>query len=352
MRRHRHSRQLSRCLLRVVTQPGVVRTIAIVALGAALAGCTTLRHAPSMGASPPSQSTDGVETQDNEWWLPVSGGCSLYVHEMGTGPKVVVLHDGWGMEHSYLVDGFRPLMNRYRFVFYDQRGSLRSPCDSLASVSGHVDDLDRLRVALHLSRLVLVGHGMGGYLAMRYAVAHPDRVAGMSLLAPDPARAADVKLPTQADLKERFRRPATLAEFRRLGLNTEQSPTDPRSRYLEHHVAKGAAMLYHVDRWASIGGTLFYNGKVADAVGPRAATEDLTKELAALAIPIEVLFPADDYLPAELSTEWVHTVPNATLQIVPMTGHDLWIDDPDAFTSLLGRYLAQVTTTTDSPGRY
>jgi proline iminopeptidase len=308
-------------------------------VGALLLGGCARRVSPPVPTLAASRAQEhGVEVEENEWWLRVAGGCNLYVHEVGRGPLIVVVHDGWGMEHSYLVDGFRRLANRYRFVFYDQRGSLRSPCDSLVDVKGHVDDLEHLRVALHLDRILLVGHGMGAYLAIKYAVAHPGHIAGLSLLAPISARGADVKLPTQAELHLRFARPDVVAEFRRVGLSTERSPTEPRARYLEHHIAKGAVYLYHVERWPDVNGTLFYNEKVSDAAGLPPVTEDLTPELAALPIPIQVLFPADDYLPVALSTRWVRDVPNAELTIIPEAGHLLWIDQPKIFASQLTSY--------------
>jgi pimeloyl-ACP methyl ester carboxylesterase len=279
---------------------------------------------------------------EHEWFLRLRVGCNLYVHEVGTGPLVVVLHDGWGMEHSYLVDGFRALEDQYRFVFYDQRGSLRSSCDSLATVDNHVEDLEALRRVLGQEKLFLVGHGMGGYLAMRYAVAHPERVGGLSLLASLPARGADVVPPSQAVLRARFRRPETLAEFRRNGLDTEASPTEPRQRWLEHRIAKGATYLHDVRRWRSLRGTMFYSSGPSRAAGMPPAAEDLTRALTALRVPIQVLFPDDDYHPVEPSTRWVREVPNAELAIIPEAGHVFWIDQPRRFNSLLRGYLQRV----------
>jgi proline iminopeptidase len=287
---------------------------------------------------------------EHEWYLPLASGCNLYVHEVGAGPPVVVLHGGWGYEHSYLVDGFRPLADRYRFVFYDQRGSLRSPCDSLASVEGHVADLEQLRTALGEERLNLVGHGIGGYLAMRYATAHPDRVGALSLLAPLPARAADLLSPTQDDLRERFRRPAAIAEFHRNGISTEVSPTEPRSRYLEHKIAKGAVYLHDVRKWQSLRGTMFYNPGASQAAGMPPESEDLTSALAVLPTSIQVIFPDDHYYPVEASTRWVRDVPNAELVIVPRAGYVLWIDRPKCFAAHLGAYLGHVVPRAASAG--
>ena len=68
-------------------------------------------------------------------------------------------------------------------MFYDQRGSLRSPCaDSAISVSAHLEDLERLRAELRLERMKLAAHSMGTFLAMSYLQQHADRVANLALL--------------------------------------------------------------------------------------------------------------------------------------------------------------------------
>ena len=48
------------------------------------------------------------------------------MYEFGTGKDtVLVLHGGFGAEHSYMLTALRPLEKQYHFVLYDQRGSLR-----------------------------------------------------------------------------------------------------------------------------------------------------------------------------------------------------------------------------------
>lgn len=66
-----------------------------------------------------------------QWYMKTADDVVHYVAEHGIesrpGNVVVVLHGGWGAEHSYLLPAVRPLGHEYKFVLYDQRGSLRSP---------------------------------------------------------------------------------------------------------------------------------------------------------------------------------------------------------------------------------
>ncbi|MFN9879219.1 MAG: alpha/beta fold hydrolase, partial [Planctomycetota bacterium] len=68
----------------------------------------------------------------------------------------------------------------------DQRGSLRSPATPPAKITydALVEDLDQLRQRLGLEKVTLMAHSMGNMLAWGYLRAHPDRVAGLILVAP------------------------------------------------------------------------------------------------------------------------------------------------------------------------
>ena len=100
---------------------------------------------------------DGAE----RWHFSSDGTVWNYALEFGSahapGDTVVVLHGGFGAEHSYLIAPLLPLADRYRFVLYDQRGSLRSAvpagADSLISLDAMVEDLEALRRQLGLERL-------------------------------------------------------------------------------------------------------------------------------------------------------------------------------------------------------
>lgn len=92
------------------------------------------------------------------------------------------------------------------------------------SLRDHADDQARVLDALGIERAFVVGHSMGAFVSVRFAAAHPDRVAGVVLvdgglpiphpdgLAPDEVAAA-VLGPALARLEMRFADPAAYVDF-------------------------------------------------------------------------------------------------------------------------------------------
>jgi abhydrolase domain-containing protein 5 len=56
--------------------------------------------------------------------------------------------------------------------------------DRASAESFFLDSLDEWRRAQGLSRFVLVGHSLGGYLAASYALRHPEHVSHLVLVGP------------------------------------------------------------------------------------------------------------------------------------------------------------------------
>jgi proline iminopeptidase len=125
---------------------------------------------------------------DNASFVAGADGNRLYVRWLGHGgDTVVVLHGGPALHHGYLLDALRPLARDRTFLFYDQRARGRSDTvpDTLAlSLERDVADLEALRLHYQLEHLTLIGHGWGGGVAARYALAHPDRVERLALVSP------------------------------------------------------------------------------------------------------------------------------------------------------------------------
>lgn len=118
-------------------------------------------------------------TQD----VPVDDSPELAYWEFGDGPAtVVVLHGGPGATHSYLRPEWDRLADRYRVVYYDQRGCGESGSASSYHWSDHVRDLDRLLDEVApAGPVALAGSSWGSHLAVLFAFRYPTRVDALVL---------------------------------------------------------------------------------------------------------------------------------------------------------------------------
>ena len=142
-------------------------------------------QAPASSAGrQPGELFPEIEPYDSGY-LKVSDLHEIYWEQAGNprGVPVLFLHGGPG-------GGCSPTHRRYydpaafRIVLHDQRGAGRSrPFGELRQniTQDLVADIERLRQHLGIERFVVLGGSWGSTLALAYAEAHPDRVAGLVL---------------------------------------------------------------------------------------------------------------------------------------------------------------------------
>ncbi len=113
--------------------------------------------------------------------IPVAGGVLAADDTGGDGPPLVLVHAGW-TDRSSWAGVARRLAGRYRIVSYDARGYGQSPPPRAPYTQ--LGDLTAVLDHAGLARAVLVGHSGGGGTAIGLALASPDRVSALVLLAP------------------------------------------------------------------------------------------------------------------------------------------------------------------------
>ncbi len=111
----------------------------------------------------------------------------LHVEDAGEGIPVVLLH-GLTATHRYVVMGSRALeRSGHRVIAYDARGhgaSAPAPDPSAYRYEDLAADLLRVLDARGIDRAVLAGASMGAHTALRVALEHPRRVAGLVVITP------------------------------------------------------------------------------------------------------------------------------------------------------------------------
>ena len=132
--------------------------------------------------------------QTTEFTFSGAGGVSIFATSW--------LPDGAPRDHLVLAHGYGEHLGRYCAVAeyftaagyavhaldhrgHGKSGGARAVIDSFANADADIDQLvDKVRIESGLARIKLIGHSMGGSLALNYALNRPDKLSGLVLSGP------------------------------------------------------------------------------------------------------------------------------------------------------------------------
>lgn len=157
--------------------------------------------------------------------------------DVGSGPVFVAVHGlpGSGRDYRYLGAALEP---HARFVRLDMPGFGGTPRESGegTSVDARAAFVVQALEALRIERCVIIGHSMGGPVALAAAARAPERVAGLGLLASVGARPHRLlrRMPMRTSLGRAIDLPivgpvahrVAIAAFRKSGFPSSTPPSD------------------------------------------------------------------------------------------------------------------------------
>jgi proline iminopeptidase len=290
-----------------------------------------------------------------EGFVDVPGGRVWYRVAGADRPGVPLLglHGGPGFTHDTLttLDG---LASDRPVVLYDQLGSGRSdrPGDlELYRLERYVEEVGRVRDALGLDRIHLLGHSWGGTLALTYALTGPEGLETLVLASPlvstdrwlEDARRLRSELPedVQRTLREHEERDftgcpeyvaATLFFYRR-----HLCRLDPWPEELERGFA-GMALDVYETMW---GPTEFHaTGTLVEL--------DLTPRLAELRMPVLFTCGRHDEATPETVGSFRDAVDGAELVVFQESSHTAHLEEPDRYLEVVRRFLDEAERASDS----
>jgi pimeloyl-ACP methyl ester carboxylesterase len=259
--------------------------------------------------------------------MDVTTGLALNVREAGAGSPVVLLHGLFGQAGNFGAIA-RRLAERHRVLALDLRNHGASPHATPMSYPAMAADVIATLDSLRVGAAALVGHSMGGKVAMAVAQEAPDRVTGLCVvdiapraypaafgvyamaMAAIPLRRGLTRSEADAAMAESVPQPAVRAFL----LQNLRTDTDPPSWRINLPVV--AAALPDISAWvppatpAYPGPTLFLAGARSDYITP-------------------------DDAPA------IHArFPQARIESVPGAGHWVHAEAGEAFLSALVPFLA------------
>ena len=309
---------------------------------------------PLVGAAAQT-TTSGVMPGGMGWYFPTRDRAGeIFVFELGTGSPVIVLHGGPGADYTYMLPIANGLDKEFQFIFYDQRGSLRSRvvADSI-TVAKHVEDLETLRAALGVKQIVLVSHSAGTLLAYEYLKAYPANVANLVLVGALPhkngkqffdAEYAALWQPLPSDAKAFRERDAIPNEIRKAGI--PDSGRTLRQAGTAALIAQVGAETFHVERWREAL-PMRVNPDAARRTRSTTTLEyDYGTLLGGHPFPVTVINGEFDYtVGPKGSPLWRRLaetqVAHLNVVVIPNAGHIVWRDEPQEFRRALREALSK-----------
>jgi pimeloyl-ACP methyl ester carboxylesterase len=265
-------------------------------------------------------------------YLELRSGGRIHLLEKGAGPPLVLIH-GTGVNAAF----FMPLLDKLegiRAIVPDRPGcGLSDPIDlprrryfQIAAEWVH-----RLLDALELNAAVLLGHSAGGVWALRYALAHPDRVKRLVLIGPPtlpktrcPLPYRVIATPGLGELLPRFVPPSPTSVLQFASFMGEKATIATHPDLIELIVAANRdPIAASVERAEAR--VLVSPLALLSRAGFRRRSPVRRDELRRVAMPTLLIWGEREPLgPVSVGREITELIPDARLQVLP-TGHVPWL---------------------------
>lgn len=243
-------------------------------------------------------------------------GIELAYERRGKGMPLVLIH-GYPLDHSIWNETISQLENDFDLILPDVRGFGESTTfDAPYTLSDIANDLAALLDSLGVERTTLAGHSMGGYIALAFAKAFPERVTGLALVssqtASDTPERKEGRYKTAADVSQKG------VQIVADGMTDKLTPNQSVRDVIRPLIAK-----------QSVAG-------VTGALKAMAEREDLTSFLASFGQPLVLIHgEADELIPVERAREIKSLVPSAHLVELRGGGHMPMMEMPVETTTAL-----------------
>lgn len=242
--------------------------------------------------------------------------------DAGSGPPLVLLHglgasaEDWEMQIPAFSRRFRVIAPDLRGFGGSARGSGR------LSIPRFAADVWALLQALGVERFALVGHSMGGAVALQLALEHPQAVTRLVIANSVPSfRPRTLRQYFEVAYRQVVMRLLGPARLARIGAQ-RMYPGDDQQALREKSAARGARngrsyleSLSALTRWSVI------------------------ERLRELPMPVLVLAAEHDYFSREDMLQFAHALPKGRFHLFPGTHHGLPLEAPQAFNPVVLRFL-------------
>jgi pimeloyl-ACP methyl ester carboxylesterase len=242
----------------------------------------------------------------------------------GTGPPELVFVHGWAGSGLYYDETIAALnLDHVRATSLDLSGHGDSPDGDGEWTLDRIDD-EILSVidAIDAKRSVLLAYSMGGKFVQHFALRHPDRVAGLILVAG--TQASSMTIPDEV-LESWYARAGNVRAMKELVLPFLTGPVDEAAH----------------DRFAREAA----RASLPALKGSMRATidTDFADELGSLDVPtLVVVGGRDEFMPVQLLRDEIASKINGARMVILDCGHEIPLERPRELASLIEAFLAGI----------
>jgi pimeloyl-ACP methyl ester carboxylesterase len=269
--------------------------------------------------------------------LTTDDGVKLFYEETGSGVPIVFAHEFAGDSRSW-ESQVRYFGRRYRCITFNARGYPPSevPDDGQKySQERARDDIKAVVDALKIDKAHVVGLSMGGFAALHFGFAYPDRARSLVVAGCGYGASPDQRAQFAAETEAAARR------FEEIGMakSAEGYATGPSRVQLQNKDPRGWREL--VDQLAdhsSLGAALTMRG----VQQRRPSLFDLVERMNAITTPTLIMTGDEDWPCIEPALLMKRTICSAGLIVVPNTGHAINLEEPATFNQHLDDFFHTV----------
>jgi pimeloyl-ACP methyl ester carboxylesterase len=284
-------------------------------------------------------------------FVTIHGHRRAYV-KAGTGPAILLLH-GIGMDHKSWLPVIERLSDRYTVIAPDLRGhGLSDKPRADYSIAGYANAMRDLLTVLGVGSVTVVGHSLGGGIAMQFAYQYPQMTQRLVLVA------AGGLGRTVNPLIRFFTLPGSGIALRILGQDIVRYPLVEVMNAIGD---TGLPMTQDLHTLAEVYDDLADPAAQSAFLHVLRAAVDwrgqiitsLDRAYLAEHMPSMVVWGERDLvIPVKHARAAAEVLPGSRLEIFPESGHNPHEDEPDMFAEVLSDFIDTVPRSTHHPGMW
>jgi pimeloyl-ACP methyl ester carboxylesterase len=260
----------------------------------------------------------------------------MHILEVGTGNPVLMLHGG-GLFAATWAQLLAPLQRNYRAYAPDLPGcglTYRMDFHGLPFRATAENMINEIMDALHVAKAHVIGLSMGGYWALVFALAHPERVNKLVLIGEPAGSSPPAKWkPLVASDEMRMPQRVTMEDTRKAWIDTTVAHLERVDSALIEADNADANIPGYVTSWNSMLDELVSEKDLGLTYGLRPELKNLRPST------LFIWGDKDFFGPPTEGQEMAALAPSAHCEVVTDAGHAVWIDQPERCVELVIDFL-------------